>query len=269
DIPNGAGLSSSAALENSVVFGLNKLFELQLSKFDMIRISQQAEHNYVGVKCGIMDQYASMFGSQDHALLLDCRSLHAEPIKVDLGENQIILINTNVSHTLAEAAYNDRRASCERVAKQLGISALRDASENKLNSIEHQLSASDFRKAKYVIQENDRVGRAAQFLKAGLIRELGSLLFEAHAGVRDLFEVSCKELDFLVDKASENPHVLGARMMGGGFGGCTINIVQSKYLEEFKEAISSSYMKAFGKPCSIYSVALVDGVNQIDPIVLK
>jgi galactokinase len=197
DIPSGAGLSSSAALENSIVFGLNEIFSLNLSKSEMILISQQAEHNYVGVKCGIMDQYASMFGVPDHALLLDCRTHGAKPYKVDFKDYQLVLINTNVSHSLVDAEYNDRRNVCEKVAKLLNVSALRDATEENLESIKSEISEDDYQKALYIIQENKRVLKAGQMLMENNLIGLGELLFEAHYGAQHQFKISCKELDFL------------------------------------------------------------------------
>lgn len=165
DIPSGAGLSSSAALENSIVFGLNEVFNLNLTKLEMILISQKAEHNYVGVKCGIMDQYSSMLGVPDHALLLDCRTQESTPYKVDFKDYQLVLINTNVSHNLVDAEYNNRRIVCEKVAALLEVPFLRDASEDDLLQIKSQISEDNYQKALYIIQENKRVLKAAQMMK--------------------------------------------------------------------------------------------------------
>ena len=261
DIPKGSGLSSSAALENSIVFGLNELFDLHLTKEEMILISQRAEHNYVGVKCGIMDQYASMFGQKNKALLLDCRTIIAEPFTIDLNNYELILINTNVKHKLSESAYNDRRAVCEKVADMLNIKALRDAHESDLVSIKSKLSDEDFQKALYVVQENQRVIRASEALKNDDLKSLGSLLFETHKGLKDQYQVSCDELDFLVDLAKNDDSVIGARMMGGGFGGCTINIVHQDGKETFIAKTSKAYLNKFNKECSVYFVNLVDGTH--------
>jgi galactokinase len=261
DIPKGAGLSSSAALENSVVFGLNELFHLGLSKNDMILISQNAEHNYVGVRCGIMDQYASMFGEEDHALLLDCRTNTATSIKIDFQGYQLVLINSNVSHNLVDAEYNNRREVCEKVANLLSIKALRDATEESLSIVKSKISESDYQKALYVIQENTRVQKAAQMIKDNNLSGLGELLFEAHNGARDQFKISCKELDVLVEYAKGHPDVIGARMMGGGFGGCTINIVKKEGVASYIKDISEHYFNAFGFACSPYLVKLSEGTH--------
>lgn len=261
DIPNGAGLSSSAALENSVVFGLNKVFNLGLTKAEMILISQHAEHNYVGVRCGIMDQYASMFGEVNHALLLDCRTQRSKPVKINFEGYQIVLINSNVSHSLVDAEYNDRREVCEKVASLLHIEALRDASEDDLLKIKTQISENDFQKALYIIEENKRVVKAAQMIEENNLHELGKLLYEAHFGAQHQFKISCKELDFLVEKAKENKNVLGARMMGGGFGGCTINIVKKEAIEAYTKNVSNQYLSEFGFECSIYFVKLSEGTH--------
>lgn len=263
DIPEGAGLSSSAALENSIAFGLNELFSLNLKRLDMIRISQKAEHNYVGVKCGIMDQFASMFGQAGKALWLDCRSIEATPYPIDLGNYQLLLINTNVKHSLADSAYNDRRAACEQVSKLLGISALRDATESDLEKIAHKIDTDTYHMALYVIQENERTALASKAMEEGQIEQLGELLIQGHMGLKNQYKVSCPELDFLVDMAIENDHVLGARMMGGGFGGCTINIVSKEHLQEYKSQVEESYRNEFTQNCSFYEVSLSDGTHLV------
>lgn len=264
DIPKGAGLSSSAALENSIVFGLNELFDLKLTKHEMIAISQKAEHHYVGVRCGIMDQYASMFGEKDHALMLDCRTQEAVPYRLDFKDYGIILINTNVSHNLVDAEYNDRRNVCEKVAVLLNVPYLRDASEEGLKLIESQISQIEYQKALYIIQENKRVLRAAELIENHELEALGKLLFDAHHGAQHQFKISCPELDFLVEQAKIHPKVIGARMMGGGFGGCTINIIQKDAMESFRENIEEKYHQKYGKHCSIYHVNLSGGTHVIN-----
>ncbi len=263
DIPKGAGLSSSAALENSIVFGLNELFQLNLSKHEMIYISQQAEHNYVGVRCGIMDQYASMFGQENHALLLDCRTQEAVPYKLDFKDYQLMLINTNVSHNLVDAEYNDRRNVCEKVAALLNISFLRDATEEGLKQIQSQLDPDEYQKALYILQENNRVLKVAKMIEDQNLEALGSLLYEAHHGAQHQFKISCPELDFLVEQAKSHQSVLGARMMGGGFGGCTINIVHRDAIASYSKEISEVYYHNYGKHCSIYLVKLSQGTHII------
>ena len=263
DIPVGSGLSSSAALENSIVYGLNEIFFLGLTKKEMILISQQAEHNYVGVRCGIMDQYASMFGKENSALFLDCRSVEADEIKFDLKEYQLVLINTNVKHSLSESAYNDRRSVCEKVASLLNVSALRDATEEGLQNIKTKISEEDYQKALYVIQENKRVQKATETLKNNDISALGKLLYESHDGLQHQYKVSCAELDFLVHKAKENSNVIGARMMGGGFGGCTRNIIAKSDTELFIKNISKAYHEKFNNECSVYFVEISEGTHLI------
>jgi len=263
NIPGGAGLSSSAALENSVVFGLNELFNLGLSKKDMIFISQKAEHNYVGVKCGIMDQYASMFGQKDTAILLDCQSLNASIVNIDLGDYEILLINTNVKHNLSESAYNNRRSVCEKVASILGINALRDATEKDLYGIKIQISEADYQKALYVIQENKRVLQASEAIKVQDLKMLGKLLYKSHNGLKEQYQVSCDELDFLVEQTKNTPEILGARMMGGGFGGCTINLIK-KDSKNVLDKLISSYQSKFNIQPSVYYVKISDGTKILD-----
>jgi len=266
DIPLGSGLSSSAALENSVVFGLNELFKLGLTKEEMIVISQKAEHNYVGVQCGIMDQYASMFGVQNHALLLDCRSLESVPYKISFKEHQFVLINTNVKHSLSDSAYNDRRSVCENIARLLGLKTLREANENDLEKIRNRVSSQDYQKALYVIQEIVRTQKAAKAFEKNDLERLGSLLYASHYGLQQQYKVSCDELDFLVDQAKKNKHVLGARMMGGGFGGCTINLVERNKVDSFTAATALAYKKKYNKECSLYFIELSNGTQLINEI---
>ncbi len=261
DIPGGAGMSSSAALENSVVFGLNELFNLGLSKHDMILISQKAEHNYVGVNCGIMDQYASMFGIEDHALLLDCRTVESKPYKIDFKDHQLMLINTNVKHSLSDSAYNDRRSACESISTLLDIKALRDATEADLETVKDKVTPSNYQKALYVIQENNRTKKASKAMKKNDLHTLGALIYDSHDGLSNQYKVSCVELDFLVDQAKTNKQVLGARMMGGGFGGCTINLVHKDHAESFAEQASKAYLKHFNKACSVYFIKLSEGTH--------
>ncbi|ARV06564.1 galactokinase [Polaribacter sp. SA4-10] len=263
NIPGGAGMSSSAALENSVVFGLNELFNLGLTKHEMILISQKAEHNYVGVKCGIMDQYASMFGVKNNALLLDCRTIESKPYEINFKEHQLMLINTNVKHSLSDSAYNDRRSACERVSELLGVKALRDATEADLKRIIDKVIPANYQKALYVIQENERTLKAVKAIEDGNLETLGALIYQSHEGLTTKYKVSCNELDFLVNQAKENKSVLGARMMGGGFGGCTINLVTKDKANRFAEEASKAYKKEFNKECSVYFIKLSKGTHLI------
>ncbi|TXD54125.1 MULTISPECIES: galactokinase [unclassified Polaribacter] len=263
NIPGGAGMSSSAALENSVVFGLNELFDLGLTKTEMILISQKAEHNYVGVKCGIMDQYASMFGVKDNALLLDCRTIKATAYKIDFKEHQFMLINTNVTHSLADSAYNDRRSACESIAELLKVATLRDATEKDLEKINNKVTPVNYQKALYVVQEIDRTQKAAKAIQENDLEKLGALMYASHNGLQHQYKVSCDELDFLVLQAKKNKQVLGARMMGGGFGGCTINLIAKSEAKAFGEATAKSYKNKFGTDCSVYFINLSEGTHLV------
>ena len=263
NIPSGAGMSSSAALENSIVFGLNELFDLELSKHDMILISQKAEHNFVGVKCGIMDQYASMFGLKNHALLLDCRTIESQPYEIDFKDYQLMLINTNVKHSLSDTEYNDRRFACKSISKLLSLKALRDATEADLEKIIDKVTPANYQKALYVIQENSRTLKAAKAIEYGDLETLGSLIYQSHNGLSNQYKVSCHELDFLVDQAKANPNILGARMMGGGFGGCTINLIAKTQAEAFAEKVSKAYHREFNKTCSVYFIEISEGTHLV------
>jgi galactokinase len=264
NIPGGAGMSSSAALENSVVFALNELFQLGLPKNEMILISQKAEHNYAKVNCGIMDQYASMFGEKKSALLLDCRSITSEAFQIDFKPYKLLLINSHVKHDLSETAYNDRRAVCERVSALLKVKALRDATELGLMNIKNQLKEEDFQKALYVIQENKRVRAFMTAVENKDLKTLGELLYQSHEGLREQYQVSCAELDFLVNFAKKSIAVIGSRMMGGGFGGCTINLVHKDQIKKFKKDVSKAFKTEFNNECSIYKVKLSKGTYLVE-----
>jgi len=263
DIPGGAGMSSSAALENSIVFSLNELFKLGLSKTEMIFISQKAEHSFAGVQCGIMDQYASMFGKKKSAILLDCRSLESKICKIDFKEYKLLLINTNVKHNLSDSAYNERRAVCEKIVELLKVDALRDVTVGDLNEIKNKISEEDYQKVSYVIEENNRVIDAGKAIKNDNLQQLGKLIYASHAGLQNKYKVSCDELDYLVDETKNNKNILGARMMGGGFGGCTINLIHKEEVKKFKKSISKLYKEKFKKECSIYVVKLSKGTSLI------
>ncbi len=261
DIPGGAGLSSSAALENAVVFGLNELQQLALNRTEMILISQKAEHEFVGVKCGIMDQFASMFGQKNKALLLDCRSISAKVFSIDLRDYQLLLINTNVKHSLSDSAYNNRREVCEKVAALLQIKALRDATAAELLTVSGEIKDEEYQMALYVIQENERAQQAGVAMQENDIAELGRLIYASHHGLRHQYKVSCVELDFLVDLAKTAPAIAGSRMMGGGFGGCTINIIKKDAVQAFTEQATAAYRKMFDRDCSVYEVTLSEGTH--------
>ena len=210
-----------------------------------------------------MDQYASMFGVQDKALLLDCRTLEASEFTIDFKEYALLLINTHVKHNLAESAYNDRRFVCEKIAKLLHIKALRDANETDLLKIQDQISTEDYQKALYIIQENQRVLEASKALRNNKLTAFGKLLYDSHNGLQHQYDVSCAELDFLVDFTREVPEVLGARMMGGGFGGCTLNLIKKEEVEQFIENASVAYFQKFGSNISTYQLKISNGVRLI------
>ena len=261
NIPVGAGMSSSAALENSFVFALNELFYLGMTKEEMIIVSQKAEHNFAGVQCGVMDQYVSMFGVKKSALFLDCRTMESTPFKIDFKGYKLLLINSNVKHDLSESAYNERREACEKIARLLQINALRDARLEDLDMIKKNLTNEEYNKVLYIINENNRVNQFYNAVQEDDITTLGKLLFQSHEGLSTKYKVSCKELDFLVAYAKETPEIIGARMMGGGFGGCTINIIKKEAYKEVKKEIAKKFKKAFSIECSVYSVKMSQGTH--------
>jgi len=263
DVPSGAGMSSSAALENAIVFGLNELFALNLSKKDMIRISQKAEHNYVGVKCGIMDQFASMFGEENKFLLLDCRSLNYEPYHIELENYELVLINSNVQHNLSESTYNKRRALCERAAVEFGKPSLRDVTKLEIYKKQEVFTPEELGMLLYVVEEIERAQRAAEAINNKDIRTLGELLYDTHQGLSEQYKVSCEELDYLVNFAKTSNAVIGSRMMGGGFGGCTLNLIEKESVASFLTDINKSYEEKFGYQCTPINVKLSKGTHLI------
>lgn len=251
ELPIGAGISSSAALECGLASGLNELFDLQLSKLDIIKLSQRAEHNFVGSNCGIMDQYASVMSKKDHLILLDCESLDAEYIPTNFKNYKILLLNTNVSHSLADSEYNNRRKECEEGVRIIAeaspqVKSLRDVDEQMLKSHRDELPSKIYDRCNYVIEENDRVLKAAEAIKDGDLGKFGNLMYASHEGLQQKYEVSCRELDFLVDLSREKEFIHGSRMMGGGFGGCTINIIETEKIDDFIREADEAYFKEFG-----------------------
>lgn len=266
DIPIGAGLSSSAAVECAVIFALNSVFKLGLSRLDMAPLAQKAEHVFAGVNCGIMDQFASLFGKKGHAIKLDCRSLNYEYIPTNMEGYKIILFNTNVKHNLASSEYNNRRKQCEEGVAVISqnhpkVKSLRDVDMNMLNKYVTTLDPLVFKRCKYVVQENERLLGACEDLKLSDIQALGIKMYETHEGLRKEYEVSCKELDFLVDYVKAIPAVAGARMVGGGFGGCTINLVQEEAVEKIISNISAVYEAAMGLTLTTYKVSIENGTD--------
>ncbi len=266
DIPIGAGLSSSAAVECAVIFALNEIFELGLSKIQMVTLAQKAEHVFAGVNCGIMDQFASMFGKKNNAIKLDCRSLHYEYIPIKLEGYKIVLFNTNVKHNLAASAYNERILQCETGISIIAqnrptISSLRDVNMTMLKDYVEAVDSLVYKRCKYVVQENERLQGACDDLKKGDIKALGEKMYQTHNGLRYDYEVSCKELDFLVDYVKANADVAGARMVGGGFGGCTINLVKEDAVEKLIADISIAYTQAMHLPLTAYHVSVENGTG--------
>ncbi len=264
DVPLGAGLSSSAAVECATVFALNELFGLGHSKMEMVKIAQQAEHDYAGVMCGIMDQFASMFGKKDHVIKLDCRSLDYEYMPLKLEGYQLVLFNSNVKHSLASTEYNARRQQCGQAVawvkeKEPQVNSLRDVSLQMLQQYVLPKDELVFKRSRFVVEEIQRLLGACEDLQNGDLAELGKKMFATHEGLSKEYEVSCKELDYLVDAVKNNPAVLGARVMGGGFGGCTLNIIKENAVEEIAAKLSGSYKVAMGLDLSTYIVQTADG----------
>lgn len=269
DIPIGAGLSSSAAIECGFGFGLNQLFDLKVSKMKLAFIGQQAEHNFAGVKCGIMDQFASLFGKQGHVIQLDCRDLDYEYYRADFDDFQLILFDTQVKHNLADSEYNIRRSQCETGVdivrrKYNDITSLRDVSLRQLEELKIVMEPTVFDRCKYVIEENKRVEEVCKLLKNNELEKVGHLMFETHDGLSNLYEVSCKELDFLVDAVKGHDSVIGARMMGGGFGGCTINLIKKSESQKVVQSIEDQYSTMMGAELKVYQVSIGDGVKLIN-----
>ncbi len=250
NLPVGSGVSSSAALECGLAFGLNELFDLGLSKLDIVELSRDAEHTFVGTKCGIMDQYASVMSKEGHVILLDCDTLEHKYIPIDVKPYKVLLLNTNVAHSLATSQYNVRREECETavaiIAKKYPeVKSLRNATIEMIEDTKAEMSDKVYDRCTYVVAENNRVHAAIAALKANDLKKLGELLYETHDGLSRLYEVSCPELDFLVEFSKGNDQVLGARLMGGGFGGCTINIVHQDAVDAYVKEASEAYEKKF------------------------
>jgi galactokinase len=294
DIPSGGGVSSSAAIENGIGFAVNELFNLGLSRIDLLRISQKAENNFVGMKCGIMDMFASMMGKQNAVIRLDCNSLDFEYFPFNAPEYRLILCNTTVKHALVDSEYNTRRAECEEgvaVLQQFdpSIKLLRDVTIGFLNKHKSAMREVVFRRCKYVVEEIARVDKACNALKKNDFETFGKLMYQTHYGLQNEYEVSCKELDFLVEQTrkmnlgvqypkseTRSPKnmefgdipntfgtegVLGARMMGGGFGGCTINLVKADIVDDFILKMKEAYKKAFDIDLPCYVTTPQNGVE--------
>ncbi|HTF18413.1 MAG TPA: galactokinase [Chryseolinea sp.] len=266
DVPTGAGLSSSAALECGFAFGVDHLHQFGLPRLDMVHIAQWAEHHYVGVMCGIMDQFASMMSVADKAFMLDCRSLEYHYFPLDLKDYTLVLCDTQVKHSLASSGYNTRREECEQGVKILqrhspGIKSLRDVSTDQIQQHRSELGEVVYKRCLYVVEENARVALAATHLAAGDLVAFGHRMYESHQGLSRMYEVSCDELDYLFELARQFEGVIGARMMGGGFGGCTINLVQHSAIDGFISTLQTAYREKFGVEMGHYVVQLVNGTS--------
>ena len=264
DVPLGAGMSSSAALESTFAFALNQLYNLGIEKFELARIGQSTEHNYCGVKCGIMDQFASVHGKAGHLMRLDCRSMEYSYFPFDPTKHgyRLMLVNSCVKHELVGSPYNDRRASCERVAAVLGQEFLRGATMEQLESIKDQISEEDYLRARYVIGEEQRVLDVCDALERDDYQTVGERMYQTHWGMSRDYEVSCEELDFLVTIA-EHCGVTGSRIMGGGFGGCTINLVKEELYDNFVKTVTEQFAEKYGHKPEIYPVVISDGSRML------
>lgn len=262
NVPLGAGMSSSAALESTFAFALNELFGCGFDRAELARIGQSTEHNYCGVKCGIMDQFASVFGKQGCLVRLDCRSMEHAYFPFDPQGYRLVLINSCVKHQLTGSPYNDRRLSCERVAQALGRELLRGATLEELEAIRSQISEEDYRRAHYVIGEEQRVLGVCEALEQGDYARVGRLMYETHWGLSRDYEVSCEELDLLAEIA-EQCGVTGSRMMGGGFGGCTINLVKEELYEPFIATAKRQFEARYGITPLVYEVVISDGARRL------
>ena len=268
DVPLGAGMSSSAALESTYAYALNDLFgDNKIDKFELAKVGQATEHNYCGVKCGIMDQFASVFGKEGSLIRLDCRSLEYQYFPFNPEGYRLVLLDTVVKHELASSAYNKRRESCENVVAAMKkrhpeVAFLRDANMAMLEEVKAEVSAEDYMRAEYVIGEVQRVLDVCDALERGDYETVGAKMYETHHGMSKLYEVSCEELDFLKDIARECG-VTGSRVMGGGFGGCTINLVKEELYDAFIARAKEAYKEKYGKLPKVYDVVISDGSRKL------
>lgn len=268
DVPLGAGMSSSAALESTFAFALNYLFNLGIDKFELARIGQSTEHNYCGVKCGIMDQFASVFGKKGNLMRLDCKTMEYKYYPFNPEGYRLVLLDSVVKHELASSAYNKRRESCERAAAAIRknhpeVEFLRDARMEWLDEVKDVISEEDYKRAEYVIGEVQRVLDVCDALERADYETVGKKMYETHYGMSRLYEVSCEELDFLNDIAKECG-VTGSRVMGGGFGGCTINLVKNELHDKFIETAKTAFKEKFGHEPKVYDVVISDGARKLE-----
>ena len=269
DIPIGAGLSSSAAVECAMALALNEITHAGFDKLTLVKMAQKAEHEFAGVQCGIMDQFASMFGRHNHVIRLDCRSLDYSYEPFNMEGFKVVLLDTNVKHSLASTEYNVRRKQCETGVAMLQqhhheIKSLRDATLDLLDKHVLPQDITVYQRCRYIVEENSRLLAACKDLEANNMIAFGKKMFETHHGLSKLYEVSCTELDFLVAHVQDNPAVLGARMMGGGFGGCSINLVKEEGIDELIEQTATAYKHAMDKDLKAYIVSIEAGTSVIN-----
>ncbi|HEX6913771.1 MAG TPA: galactokinase, partial [Chitinophagaceae bacterium] len=267
NLPVGAGLSSSAAVECGLAFGLNEIFGLNQGRRQLAIMSQRAEHLYPGVNCGIMDQYASLMGLKDSIMMLDCRSIEHQYIPFMLQRHSLVLINSRVQHSLAGGEYNIRRSQCAEglaflAQKDHSVKSFRDVSPDLLESSRDTMDQTIYNRCSYVVSEIERTRQASEYLTADNFEGFGELMYATHRGLSSLYEVSCAELDYLVDRAKEEG-VTGSRLMGGGFGGCTLNLVENDRLDQTVNAITDSYLAAFGIAADVLQVKVSEGVHVV------
>ena len=267
DVPLGAGLSSSAALESCFAFAINELFANNIDKFELAKIGQSTEHNYCGVMCGIMDQFASCFGKAGSLIRLNCKTLEYKYFPFNPKGYKLVLIDSCVKHELASSAYNKRRASCENAAKAIRrnhpeVEFLSDAKRVWLDEVRDQIPGEDFLRAEYVIGEVQRVLDVCDALERDDYETVGEMMYQTHFGLSRLYEVSCEELDFL-NKLARKMDVTGSRVMGGGFGGCTINLVKDELYDAFIAEAKKQFAAKFGHEPKIYDVVVSDGAREI------
>ena len=268
DVPIGAGLSSSAALECAVIFALNELFQLNIDKKEMVLLAQKAEHEFAGVQCGIMDQFASMFGKKGQVIKLDCQTLDYEYFPLELKDYAIVLFDTQVKHALAGTEYNQRRQECQQgiafIQQQYPqVKSLRDATLEQVETCLNNKDKKIYDRCKYVVEEIQRLLESTNDLKNGNLMAFGKKMFATHHGLSKLYQVSCPELDILVDAVKDNPFVIGARMMGGGFGGCTINIVKIEKIDDLIQKTALIYHEKTGKTMKAWKIQIENGTHII------
>ena len=269
ELPIGAGISSSAALECGFAKGLNSLFNLDLAQMEIVKLSQRAENNFVGSNCGIMDQFASVMSKKDHFIKLDCESLEATFITAKIEHCKLLLLNTNVAHNLANSEYNSRRQECETAVaviqqKYSAVKSLRQVSFNMLEEFKEEIGAISFKRCLYVLEENERVQETEKALRDGNLQTIGKLMYASHRGLQHQYEVSCPELDFLVDFSEEKTFIYGSRMMGGGFGGCTINLIEADKIDAYFEEVKKVYQEKFDITPTAITVVPDEGTQILD-----